>query len=1438
MLTYPLYYRNRGIRLIQQLTRPVTTTLNHLVLPLNSIYHFFSTDPNIVSVEPDDIMIQMTKPPLLVDHVVDMLYTEPLGKPRVINLQTTSMITAYHAEYKQFKRMSANLGMLKQPRTLLVLGYNLVAARYRYIETYQTDYNQWFNLYRTMLVNINRLAESSDRQQFIHLEIPSQLPPVSLLERMVDGTNRTLLERFNTDALRMIADLWHWLGADKRESTGLAMLKPEALNKLNLVITYGGVWTVLNLGVLNSWRIDTDGRSRTPGVTKLAPAVLQRRTLRLLMSIVETGTVGVDKDTSEVQGDGDDVDTPSDDSVGVQRLDADDLPSHAPTRTRDVAAPKQTLGDIIAKGASDTTSDKDVDYDALPEYSDVDIDKDLAQLEVVEQAMVNDRLSAYAAYTPPDDDIESGVLATANTVAKTGMLSAAEHRRITKLAGRYKEIRNPYTGSGKFEELLTIQPAELEVAVDTPIASAIPGVIEPSMLSCSLTKFDSAYISKVLPKDIARMVVNLQQAGIVVQDYQIQSVDDYTDSFEIHTIKLVPVVGKPTTVRFQIPKVNEGGTFKAGGVQYRMRKQRGDLPIRKTAPDTVALTSYYSKLFVVRSERSVFNYTEWLTNSIVAMGVDVNSSSILDIRMSNCFNPKVHLPRTYTTVSTRIAGFHSGEYAFSFDWDVVDKFFGSDVVAAVIKTGTKSDMQYVPVAKYVGGVLVMHTGNNQLYRVSMRDSKAGMVSVGTLEEVLGLPIDRKPVEVADVDIFGKTIPVGFILAHHVGLGNLIATLKTDVRRVRTGSRYDLTPDEFMVRFEDEVLICKRGDSVAAMLLGGFNRYHREIKRYSVYAFDKSDIYGNVLEANGIGARHLREFELMFKLWVDPITRGLLVDMHEPTDLFNLFLSACEKLTHDRHPDQMDTEYMRDKGYERISGMVYFELVKAMRTYNAKPMNANASVDLNPQAVWMSMLQDQTVMPIEESNPIHALKEQEVVVFGGGGGRTGRSMTVKHRGFHRSNVGLVSEATVDSGDVATITYLTADPNYTTLRGVSRQMTDKSLHASPSKVVSTSMLLSPGSDRDDAKRVNATSVQNSQTTHCEAYTPMPMRTGYERVIAHRSEPLFAKTAQWDGVVTNLTDKTVTVKYSNGEMASYEIGTRFGNWAGHVVPHTLVTSLKVGAKVKKGDVLVHNTKYFTPDNLDPSQVITKTGVLGRVALMESTDTLEDSNALSTEFAQKLTTMTTHVRNIKVTFDQEVRNLLKSGDEVTAESILCTIHNASTGNTDLFDDAALSTLSVISAATPTAKHAGTIERIEVLYTGEMEDMSASIRALAEKSDSSIRRLNKELGRRAVDGRVDVGFRVDGHPLEMDAAVIRVYVTGPTAMGVGDKCVFGMQMKSIVGRVLTGTNETESGDAIDAIFGYQSVSNRIVLSVELIGTTSSLLDHIGQLAVKAYQSK
>lgn len=70
--------------------------------------------------------------------------------------------------------------------------------------------------------------------------------------------------------------------------------------------------------------------------------------------------------------------------------------------------------------------------------------------------------------------------------------------------------------------------------------------------------------------------------------------------------------------------------------------------------------------------------------------------------------------------------------------------------------------------------------------------------------------------------------------------------------------------------------------------------------------------------------------------------------------------------------------------------------------------------------------------------------------------------------------------------------------------------------------------------------------------------------------------------------------------------------------------------------------------------------------------------------------------------------------------------------------------------------------------------------------------------------------------------------------MDIG-KGVFAGQMKTIFARVMSGTNQTESGDDVDAFFGFKSISARIVESPIKMGTTNTLLRVIGKKEADAF---
>lgn len=346
---------------------------------------------------------------------------------------------------------------------------------------------------------------------------------------------------------------------------------------------------------------------------------------------------------------------------------------------------------------------------------------------------------------------------------------------------------------------------------------------------------------------------------------------------------------------------------------------------------------------------------------------------------------------------------------------------------------------------------------------------------------------------------------------------------------------------------------------------------------------------------------------------------------------------------------------------------------------------------------------------------------------------------------------------------------------------------------------------------------------------------MRTGYEQVIAHRTDDLFAQAAQQDGEVLDVDAKAIRIQYTDGSVQAIELGRRFGSAGGLTLPHSLVTGFKKGDRVQKGDIVAYNDGFFEPLFFNPKQVAWKAGVMATTALMEASYTLEDSSAISEKLSKQLGTAVTKVRTIVVNFDQSIRNLVKVGDHVDLESILCTIEDSVTARADLFDDKSLSTLRLLSAMTPRAKTVGVVEKVEVFYHGDMDDMSESLQEIASTADRERKRLCKKLDQPPVTGSVDQSLRIDGNGLELDQMAIKVYITHEVGAGIGDKAVFGNQMKTVFGHVLEGVHETESGIELDAIFGFKSLQDRIVLSPMIIGTTNTLLRIIGEQAAELY---
>lgn len=1126
MILYPLFYRRNGVRRVGQMMTPPKTPLKDLELPRECIFHYAGESTSELGPPSDYPLFRHVVRPIYVYHVRDI--GDRKGNPRKAAVQIDSMIRHYHTQNRRYRNAKFKDQVLKDALVPGVFNYALLPRLYHYMRSLYSNYNRWWNDASAVWKNIGELTGHSERQQFVVVRLPQLLPGISTLkiaaedfqepamaahdasffknnvalETMDDAqaemsialeamTQRSL-KVFNTPEACFLLEMWKWCGEQRAESL-ISHVPVDQLRKINLICIESGSWFVVNLGVINDWRIATkEELEANPNLNQkgLPADQFQRRFLRMMMSLMQNRSAAAPQVTEVVnQSDAEiiaarnsgasvpeetidqtlagkviqaasDQPEPVADATGLQTTTfkqeiitpkLDPKTGAVVLVSKEVKVPEADLVDSAnATIPSDTGSDIEIDHQL-----DAEITRDLAALdEIINTAPIEEEdLLATIMKPSADPGLEAGINDQINRLAESGQISAGEFRRYQQLSTRYKTLPAP-NGKENLGSFIQIPKEDTEIKASQPVATDIKNVVDKTMLKSTLLQFDEQYITKVMEKNVAQMVLNIQKSGLCVTDYQVEQVDDIMGSYKVYTVRVTPVNGANSTLRFKLPVLSPDGSFVANGVTYRMRKQRGDRPIRKTGPDRVTLTSYYGKLFIMRSGKAVNDFGAWLRNQIMVMGLDESNDMITDLHPGNVFDNLYQAPRLYSALAQGFRSFKVlGRYEFSFDASQRFAEYGEELVKKVEADGN------VIVGRETNGNLLVMDRDDALY--VFEDGK--LKELPAFTELIQLSTINGPVDFVEIKVLGRAIPLALVLGYEMGLETLMKTLRVQPRRVLAGQRLNLSEHEFAIQFADESLIFSRDNRMAALIFAGFRAYAKELRRWPVHEFDKRGVYLNLLESGGASARYIREIDLMYQMFIDPICRTLLEQMHEPTDFRGLLLRATQMLLTDHHPDELDNNYMRLKGNERMAGAVYSELVRAIRVHNGRSGKQRHPIDLNPYAVWKNINQDPSIMLVKNINPVENLKQQEAVTFSGTGGRSGRSMTKRTRVYHPSDMGTISESTVDSGDVAINTFTSADPQLTSIWGLSKpyDMEEKD----PTALLSTSALLSPGSDRDD-------------------------------------------------------------------------------------------------------------------------------------------------------------------------------------------------------------------------------------------------------------------------------------------------------------------------------------------------------------------------------------
>lgn len=1422
------------------LLNPPVIQQDLVALPRYSVIHHLDTKQNNHFPGRDSYYLRTvdSNKKIPISHVEDLDVKD--GVASLDNKYLPSEIRKWHqANLKEFRAVNLLELPNKDTNLLSVVNYNLLKDLYKYKNVPEVMYNRFYNLSITYWNRVKAsIAAESESVQIVSINLPNSIPNYNIIDTLLKYSTTKLSRIVNDADMLQVIDLYKWLRNGNRSSSTMSGVSDEDSKKIVVEFKYKGYSSFLPLWVLRC----VSKESTLETETKIAPEKVPRILIVMLHKIQDRINAALEEEnipTPELTDQ-----TVEDVAAQIQAEDEngndDEETVVSPVSS---AVDMSNVPDISKIGNIDSVIDKSLDVQGLDNVFDVELDKFETDNQdtdrLYEQAIVRAEKEKEAApdeppivvdYTPErldallnskttDDKFNQYI--SQSVEFKT--LTSSEIRSLKRTKETRTLLKSPYDKDMKLDHFKIVNPTDTELRPDEVALNIDVNLVSDDLKKEVINTFDRKYLKHVLRKDIVACVSHLENADLIIKDYSVEHNRSSLGNYEVHKLTVKPFNAKESTVYFRIPKIDKEGEFVASGIKYKMRKQETDLPIRKISETRVALTSNYGKLFIFRTERKANDPFEYIASFIRNNYIDGGGLVTKIIPGGRPLN-HLKLPTIYHFLSSQFTEIQTTKCTLLLNYKERGHYLDTKVLNEI--EGKKLEfIGYLP-NKHI---LVVDF-NNVFY-----DYTADMTPVGTIEEILELDSSKIPKPFSAIKIIGDNIPLGVCMAYYIGLSELIAITGTKVTVLESGKQYKANRDEIVLKFSDYKLILAVPNKEAELLFNGFLFYKDFIKTQSVREFNHKDIYLNLLEFRDAGLIHIKELTQLQDLFLDPITVDVLKRINEPTDYLRLLLRANQMLNDFAYPDINDPAFSRIRGYDRIPGLMYRALAESVRDFKFK--NGNRSkIELDPYKVWNYITQDSTVKITEDINPILDVKETESVTLSGADGLSKDATPKLMRRYHKNDPGLISEATVDSSDVALNISLTPYAKLKDARGLVDMSNTETLD-NKAKVYSTSILLAPMSEYDDPKRQNFVSIQNSHTIASQGYLQPVLRTEFEYVMPYKVGKLYCTMAEEDGVVLEKSDKLLTVKYKSGVVESIPIGYKYGRMEGSVYPHSLVTDLVPGSKFKKDQYLAYNESFFEKDWLDQSRLVMKFGRNVTVALTMNEEVFEDSSAISSRLSKTMSTTIVKEKIFVFDFKKNIINVTPEGTAVDPNSILFTVLDENTDYSNL-SESTVEMLQNLAALSPKAKVNGIIDRYEVKYNGEIADMSPTVKKLVTRLDRMAYDESKGTEYEVANNRVSSEYRSEGKNLNIDTLELKVFVKININQAVGDKGVFANQMKSVISDVYNTTIVTESGEEIDAMFSYRGILNRIVTSPILIGTTNRLVKHVSPMVANIYFGK
>lgn len=937
--------------------------------------------------------------------------------------------------------------------------------------------------------------------------------------------------------------------------------------------------------------------------------------------------------------------------------------------------------------------------------------------------------------------------------------------------------------------------------------------------------------------DIVKMLMSLSKKSypINIVDINVEDTSTSEDYIYTYTVKLEGYNGKRFTLKFDIPKIKDNQYYMLRGNKKTINAQSFLLPVTKTDEDTTQIVSNYSKIFISRFVNSIGKSFETVDKIIRTLDKYEGKNITYTLGNNKSICSLYDLPLDYVDLASKFKYIdYKGKYKFYFNQDEIREKYSKII----------DYKQGIPIGvNYIGNKeeIIYYNENQGLYCNKLLDFF--IIDKEFYDIYITLKASTKYCY-SKASILNMHIPLIVVIGYYIGILEALNRINVKYKIVEKRSRKENTLFEYedYIKFSDGILIYENNIE-SSLLMNGLKECDTE--SYSIKDINSRFMYMDFIDnyASRIKCDGLDNF---YDLMIDPITEDVLKKSYLPDNYIDLLLYANSTLSDNSYIQHADiSQGKRIRRNELISGYFYKALSTAYGSYSIQAKHGrDIALSMKQSAVIDLFLQDPTASDLSIVNPLGEMESYATISSKGlSGMNTDRAYGVAERYFHDSMMGVYAMSTGFAATTGINRQLTINASIDGERGYVKTIGKDELNTSNSLCMTEA--LNPFiTGRDDPFRTAMGFIQNSKhIVRCNLMHPSLVSNGSDQALPYLISDIFCTKSKFDGTVKEITDDYMIIEgktqgNNKPETMYIDLSEKVekNSSSGFFVVIKQSTDLKVGSKVKKGDVVAFDKSCFGNGSGIDGNVTYNTGTLAKCAILNTDEGFEDSAIISEALSNALTTPIVVQKTVDITKDTNIFNVIKKGTPVEEGDTLMVMQNSYDDEDanqllkNLADDE--ETISSLGRIQIKSKITGVVQDIKIYRTVELDELSESLRKLCKEYESNINKKKKVMKSNNIHQEEELAatykLPMSGKLKNVEGVRIEFYLKYNDVMTVGDKMIYYSALKGVAKTKFPLGDEPYSeyrkDERVDTMLPIASINARMTTAVMNVGVCNKLM--------------